>query len=118
MYRAVFGMRLFNGPSAGISAGLRRFGSSRVLANAEMDRAREVVEKLRSNAKIVAQLHQVKLAMGDKAPAPGSSLMTQMAILSDPKVREELTTLAAVVRGEGIELTPQDAQALMKLFNE
>lgn len=76
-----------------------------------------MVQRLKSNPKVLAQLQAVQLAVSAAGPTNGS-LMAQMALLTNPTVRGEMEKLGQTLSDEGITFTAEETKALMKVLKD
>lgn len=95
-----------------IRMALRGFSTTRRSLNATLDQAVSLVDRLKSNSAVLAQLKAVQLAVSAAGPNDGS-LMAQMALLGDKTVRGELEKLGQVIDAEGITFTAEETKSLM-----
>lgn len=94
---------------------IRAFSSTARVCNESLKQAVGLVDRLKTNARVMAQLQAVQLAVSAAGPNDGS-LMAQMALLTNQTVRGELEKLGEVIEAEGITFTAEETKSLMKVL--
>lgn len=98
-----------------LRASLRTFSTTGRALNDTLKQAVSLVDRLKANPAVMAQLQAVQLAVSSAGPNDGS-LMAQMALLTNKSVRSELEKLGSVIEAEGITFTAEETKSLMQVL--